>query len=201
MYHAKLMFVVMALLLSACQSVSQTSPAKQELAQIRTAIAIQYLQAQKPDLALKQIQMALAADPHHAKAIGVLAEIHHSDGSVANLQKARQLYEKALALAAADMALHHQYAMFLTDQKEYQAAIKHFEIAGEAIGYADRVVALENLAYLRIEQLRIRPTDEHYRAATYAIDRAIQAGSHLGVQMQQALNTAWLSSQQNSNTH
>ena len=148
------------------------------------------------DLAMQQTQMALDADPNHAKAIGVMARVYHSDGSVANLQKARQLYQKALAMDGTDMALHHQYAMFLTAQKEYQAAIQHFGIAGEHIGYADRVIALENLAYLKVEQVRMLPTDAHYQAATLAIDRAINAGSQLGDQMRQTLSAYWLSAHQ-----
>lgn len=192
MRHAKMM-IMMLPLLAACQSMPSVPAAKQDLARIRTEIALQYLHAGQLDLAMQQTQMALDADPNHAKAIGVMAQVYQSDGSATNLQKARQLYQKALVKDAADMALHHQYGMFLTAQKEYEAAIRHFSIAGEAIGYTDRVVALENLAYLRVEQVRMLPTDARYQAASDAIERAIGAGSQLGEQMRQTLSAYWLS--------
>lgn len=197
MHDAKMMIAVMVPLVSACQSVPEASATKQELARIRTEIALQYLQAGQLDQAMQQIQMALDADPNYPKAIGVMARVYQSDGSAANIQKARQLYDRALLLDATDMALHHQYALFLTAQKDYAAAIRHFGIAGEAIGYADRVVALENLAYLRVEEVRMLPTDDRYRVATHAIDRAISAGSQLGLQMRQTLSAYWLSTHSN----
>ncbi len=200
MHRAKMMMVMLPLL-AACQSMPPVSAAKQDLARIRTEIALQYLQAGQLDLAMQQTQMALDADPNHAKAIGVMARVYQSDGSVANLEKARQLYQKALAMDGTDMALHHQYAMFLTAQKEYQAAIEHFGIAGEHIGYADRVIALENLAYLKVEQVRMLPTDAHYQAAVLAIDRAISAGSQLGDQMHQTLSAYWLSPHHSHQIH
>lgn len=166
---------------SACQSVPNSPTAnadRHKIAQTRTALAEQYYQAGDLDNAKRQVDLALSAMPNHAQATAMLAMILAKEGSPANLSLAEQYFKQAIKSDGNDALVAFWYAMYLVQVGKLMQSAVWFEQAGSTLGFAGRVLALENLAYVRVQMWQNQPTPEHLQLAKSAIKRAIDAGSH-----------------------
>ncbi len=123
-----------------------------EIAQIRTALAGQYIRQKQLDAAERQLQMAFKAERRYAPAYDMMGVLLQQEGSPSNLQKAEQYFKKSIKLDSKFIQAHNNYGVYLSYMKRYPEAIQQFEIAGAALGYAGRTSALENLGrtYLKL---------------------------------------------------
>lgn len=166
---------------SACQSVPNSPVAngnQHKIAQTRTALAEQYYQAGDLDNAKRQVDLALSAMPNHAQATAMLAMILAKEGSPANLSLAEQYFKQAIKSDGNDALVAFWYAMHLVQTGRLSDSAAWFEKAGSTLGFDGRVLALENLAYVRVQMWQNQPTTKHLQLAKSAIKRAIDAGSH-----------------------
>ncbi len=116
-----------------------------DIAQIRTALAGQYIRQKQLDAAERQLQMAFKAEKHYAPAYDMMGVLLQQEGSPSNLQKAEKYFKKAIKIDTTFIQAHNNYGVYLSYMKRYPEAIKEFEIAGAALGYEGRTSALENL--------------------------------------------------------
>lgn len=166
---------------SACQSVPNLPTAnadRHKIAQARTALAQQYYQAGDLDNAKRQVDLALSAMPNHAQATAMLAMILAKEGSPANLSLAEQYFKQAIKSDGNDALIAFEYAMHLVQTGRLSDSAAWFEKAGSTLGFDGRVLALENLAYVRVQMWQNQPTAKHLQLAKSTIKRAIDAGSH-----------------------
>lgn len=154
--------VLMVFGLSACQSTSTTHPieststasrtsGKSQTAQLRTALAGQYIRDNRLDTAQQQLELAFAADSRYAPAYDMMGVLLQQEGSQINLQKADGYFRRAIELDPGLMQAHNNYGVYLFQMNRIQEAIRHFELAGAALGYEGRIDSLENLgrAYIK----------------------------------------------------
>lgn len=186
----RLLVLVMSVsALMACQTVPTTLKANGEphkIAQARTALAEQYYQAGDLDNAKRQVDLALSAMPNHAQATAMLAMILAKEGSPANVSLAERYFEQAIKQDRHDPMIAFWYAMYLVQVGKLMQSAVWFEQAGSTLGFAGRVLALENLAYVRVQMWQNQPTPEHLQLAKSATKRAVDAGSNNANLLRQA---------------
>lgn len=124
----------------------------QEIAQVRTAIAAEFIRDHKLDDAKRQLESALKANPKSASAHDMMGVLLQQEGSPINLAKAEGYFKKALSLDPNFDQAHNNYGVYLSQVKRYNEAITQFQIAGSSLGYEGRSDALENLGrtYLKL---------------------------------------------------
>ncbi len=163
-------FVVSCFSLTACQTTKtvnstnyQGTPAsfdsrkkrksdKKDIAEIRTALAGQYIRQGQLDAADRQLKIAFKANRRYAPAYDMMGVLLQQEGSQLNLKKAEKYFKKAIRLDRNFMQAHNNYGVYLSYMKRYPEAIQQFEIAGASLGYEGRTGALENLGrtYLKL---------------------------------------------------
>lgn len=148
-----------------------------QAAKLRVALAQEYYQVKNLDGAKRQLDMALAADERYASAYTMMAILLQSEGSQYNFNLAEEYFLKAIALDATDMFGYFYYALYLVEKGDTQQAAKYFEQVGSQLGYAGRLAALENLAYIYYQDWKKDPTQSNQLLADTALNRAMQAGS------------------------
>lgn len=138
-----------------------------EAARLRTAIAGQYIQERKLDNAQRELQRAFESDPRYAPAYDMMGVLLQQDGSPISLQKADGFFKKAISLDPDFTQAHNNYGVYLSQMKQYNAAMQQFEIAGSTLGYAGRSKALENLG---TTALKLNQPDKAVQAFNKALD-------------------------------
>ncbi|SIR91415.1 type IV pilus assembly protein PilF [Moraxella cuniculi DSM 21768] len=172
------MVLVILMSLSACQSTpSGTNHNNQSLAVIYTEIAEQLLVAGEIDAAKNQLDRVFKLNKNHAAAYRVLANIYQATQDDAYKQQARTLYKKAIALNETDMQNYMDYGLYLVQLGEYDEALQQFAKPSKEIGYAARLMAIENMAFIEYKKLQTLATAEQLNRAKTALYRAVQAGS------------------------
>ncbi len=138
-----------------------------EAAKIRTAIAGQYIRERKLDNAQRELQRALESDSRYAPAYDMMGVLLQQEGSLSNLQKAQGFFKKAISLDPEFTQAHNNYGVYLSQMKQYNAAMQEFEIAGSTLGYEGRGRALENLGSVA---LKLNQPEKALQAFTKALD-------------------------------
>ena len=116
-----------------------------EIADIRTQMAAQYLQHNQLDDAKLQLEKALAANERYAPAYDMMGVLLQTEGSALNVAKAESYFRQAITLQPQLMKARNNYGVYLAQLGRYDEALIQFEIAGTALGYEGRIKALENL--------------------------------------------------------
>ncbi len=120
-----------------------TAPAKSEKsARIRLELAEGYYQRGQPQVALGEVQQALAEDPGYVPAYTMQALIHMSLGEN---DQAETSFRKALSLAPDNPDTLHNYGWFLCSNKRYKESFEMFRRALAVQGY--RNAQRTDLAY------------------------------------------------------
>lgn len=147
---------------------SQRTTDRTQLAQVRTALAAQYIGERKLDDAQRQLEIALKADPRYAPAYDMMGNLLSAEGSPINLKKADEYFRKAISIDPNFVQARNNYGVYLSTTNRHQEAIEQFNIASSTLGYEGRVSALENLGrtYLKIG---------NEKAAEEAFNRALDA--------------------------
>lgn len=155
---------VLAMLLSACQTTTPTSnnttatyagagSDRTEAARIRTQLAAQYIRERKLDIALQQLEIAMASDARYAPAYDMMGVLLQTEGSARNMARADEYFRKALGIDPNFSQSRNNYGVYLSAMGKYNEAIAQFEIAGTTLGYEGRAASLENMgrAYLALK--------------------------------------------------
>lgn len=176
-----LILAVLVVALTGCQSTPsghssdvRAVSAKSQLAQVRTALAGQYISERKLDDAKQQLEIAFQADSRYAPAYDMMGNLLSEEGSQINLAKADEYFKKALSIDPNFTQARNNYGVYLSKVGRYTEAIEQFNIAGSTLGYMGRSSSLENLGltYLKIG-------DE--KSAENAFNRALEIDSELVV--------------------
>lgn len=138
------LMLVFGVSLLACQS-QQQSADRAHIAQIRTAMAGQYLLVGQLDEAKRQLDVAMAADADFAPSHDMMGVLLQSEGSAENLQLAEGYFLKAIQLDPNFMRAYNNYGVYLSQMGRTKEALTYFERAGSSLGYEGRIQALENL--------------------------------------------------------
>ncbi|MDO8414982.1 MAG: type IV pilus biogenesis/stability protein PilW [Agitococcus sp.] len=109
-------------------------------ARARVAIAAEYIQTNKPELALQSLERALELDPKSAEAHNVMGVLLEKDD---DFVKAEQNYRKALSLKPEYPQARNNYGVLLYRLKRYKEAMEQFSIAAADLSYERRETALE----------------------------------------------------------
>jgi len=109
-------------------------------ARARVAIAAEYIQTNRPELALQSLQRALELDPKSPEAHNVMGVLLEKDD---DFIKAEQNYRKALSLKSEYPQARNNYGVLLYRLKRYKEAMEQFSIAAADLSYERREVALE----------------------------------------------------------
>lgn len=155
---------VLTMLLSACQTTTPTSnnttatyagtgSDRTEAARIRTQLAAQYIRERKLDIALQQLEIAMASDARYAPAYDMMGVLLQTEGSARNMARADEYFRKALGIDPNFSQSRNNYGVYLSAMGKYNEAIAQFEIAGTTLGYEGRAASLENMgrAYLALK--------------------------------------------------
>ncbi|WP_227430729.1 type IV pilus biogenesis/stability protein PilW [Psychrobacter sp. I-STPA6b] len=160
--RATLIASVAIMVLSGCQSTSvdgvtptsryatTTEPTgytsdPNKVAQVRTAMAAQFIRQNELDSAQRQLEKAFSANSRYAPAYDMMGILLQQEGSEINLAKADGFFKRAIELDPQFMQARNNYGVYLSQMGRYNDAIEHFEVAGAALGYEGRIGALENL--------------------------------------------------------
>lgn len=126
---------------------------KTEVARIRTSLAAQYIRENKLDIALQQLETAMASDARYAPAYDMMGVLLQAEGSSRNMARADEFFKKALAIDPNFSQSRNNYGVYLSRMGKYAEAIGQFEVAGSTLGYEGRSASLENMgrAYLALK--------------------------------------------------
>lgn len=161
--------------LTACQSMPDSQNAtyntqesnRDEVAQVRTSLAAQYIKEGKLDAAKRQLETAFSANAQYAPAYDMMGVLLQTEGSAVNLRRADEYFRRAIALDGSFMPARNNYGVYLAQMGNHQQAIAQFEIAGAALGYEGRTRALENLG---MSYNKVGDTNRAKQAFIRAID-------------------------------
>ena len=180
-YKHKTPWIVLLLLpVFALPSLGQTSASKPDEIALHTRLAQQYLQQQRPDLALPELQKLVALDPGNADARGNLGVLLFFRGdykdavpqlrAAVNLQPGLWKLQALLGLGEADLGDS------ATSQADLETAFPHLKDekiqrqVGEAlIGDYTAKEDLEKAATVTSTLLADNPTDSHLLYTSYRI--------------------------------
>jgi len=98
----------------------------QRRAELRLQLAVGYFQQGQPEVALGEVNQALAADPNHAQAYNLRGLIYMR---MDEPEKAEDSFRRAIALKPRDADARHNYGWLLCQQKRYADATQQFEAA------------------------------------------------------------------------
>lgn len=121
---------------------------KNEVAQVRTQLAAQYIAERKLDIAKRQLETALASDNRYAPAYDMMGVLLQTEGSPANLAAADEYFKKAIALDPDFVQAYNNYGVYLSLVGKDREAVQYFQKAGSTLGYESRTKALENLGLI-----------------------------------------------------
>lgn len=117
--------LVLALLVAGCTSQpvrEGTDPEKS--AALNAELGLRYMLQGKNDLALEKLERALRHDPESVEAHHYLAELYRR---LDKPGKAEDHYREALGLDPKASAVRNNFAVFLCDRGDYDAAMRQFE--------------------------------------------------------------------------
>lgn len=124
----------------------------------RLELAAAYFTGGKPDIALHELDRALALSPNRADVMGlrglVLMQLGDNDGAEKNLRD-------ALRIEPDDPSLQNNMGWLLCQKGQYDRAMTYFDRALSAKSYASPAKALVNAGLCRMRQGQLA-SGEHY---------------------------------------
>lgn len=145
--------LILSLTLQGCQTTqSNLKQDPKKSAEVRTQIAAEYIRSGDLDAAKRSLDEALQKDDRDATANMMMGVLLQQEGSPSNLEKADRYFKRAVSLNSTDAQIRNNYGRYLYQLGRYNEAEKQLQIAGSALGYDQRAMALENLGqtYLRL---------------------------------------------------
>ncbi len=166
-----LVIVLVALLLAACASNSQTGnstnyseTALTERARAHSDLAAAYFQQNKYEIALTEFTEAIKIDPTYSPAYNGLGLVYAALGEDA---KADANFLKAIQVQPNSSEAHNNYGSFLCARKRYDESIPHFLAAVK-----NPLYATPNLAYANAGICSARKND--MKSAEIYLTKALQ---------------------------
>ena len=141
----------------------QASPA--DRARMHTDLAGGYYERAQMDIAIEELNLAVAIDPAYAPAYNVYGLIYAMLGDD---RKAEQSFERALALAPNDSDVHHNWGWYLCQHKREREALAQFEIAVANSLYRTPEIALVNAGRCAQTIGEIRVAESYFHRALAA---------------------------------
>jgi len=141
----------------------QTPPA--ERARMHTDLAAGYYERGQMDVAIDELNLAVALDLNYAPAYNIYGLVYSVLGED---RKAEQNFERALQLAPNDSDIHHNWGWYLCQHKREREALEQFEIAVRNPLYRTPEIALDNAGRCAITIGEIRLADSYFRRALVA---------------------------------
>ena len=148
------LMLVTTAILTGCQTTASSTPYKKDPVksiQVRTQLAGEHLRNGDLDAAKRSLDQALEYDARDSNANMMMGILLQQEGSPINLEKAETYFKRAISSDADNAQAHNNYGTYLYRLGRYDDAIEQLTIAGAALGYEQRYLALENLGrvYLR----------------------------------------------------
>jgi type IV pilus assembly protein PilF len=141
----------------------QASPA--ERARMHTDLAGGYYERAQMDIAIEELNLAVATDPGYAPAYNVYGLVYAVLGDD---RKAEQSFQRALELAPNDSDVHHNWGWYLCQHKREREALAQFEIAVSNALYRTPEIALLNAGRCAQTIGEIRVAESYFRRALAA---------------------------------
>ena len=141
----------------------QVSPA--ERAKMHTNLAGGYYERAQMDIAIEELNVAVATDPGYAPAYNVYGLVYAVLGDD---RKAEQSFERALELAPNDSDIHHNWGWYLCQHKREREALAQFDLAVRNPLYRTPEVALVNAGRCAITLGDMRLAESYFRRALVA---------------------------------
>ena len=136
------------------------SPA--DRARMHTDLAGGYYERAQMDIAIEELNIAVATDPGYAPAYNLYGLVYAVLGDD---RKAEQSFERALALAPNDSDVHHNWGWYLCQHKREREALAQFEIAVANSLYRTPEIALVNAGRCAQTIGEIRVAESYFRRA------------------------------------
>ena len=133
-----------------------------ERARMHTELAGGYYERAQMDIAIEELNLAVATDPGYAPAYNVYGLVYAVLGDD---RKAVQNFERALALAPNDSEIHHNWGWYLCEHKREREALEQFEIAVRNSLYRTPEIALVNAGRCAQTIGEIRVAESYFRRA------------------------------------
>ena len=118
----------------------QMAPAT-DRARLHTDLAVGYYERGQMDVAINELNQAVAADPSYAPAYNIFGLVY---AVIGDDRKAEESFTHALALTPNDSDIHHNWGWYLCQHKREAEAIQQFEIAVQNRLYRTPEIALVN---------------------------------------------------------
>ena len=161
-------FVATTLLLSGCQTSSSSTPYKKDPAkslQVRTQLAAEHLRNGDLDAAKRSLDQALEHDWRDSNANMMMGILLQQEGSKLNLDKADSYFKRAISSDPDNAQARNNYGTYLYRLERYNDAIEQLSIAGAALGYEQRYLALENLGRVYLRQGDVLNAEKTFKQA------------------------------------
>lgn len=160
------------LLLSAvvvgCTANGPRDAKSQEAASIYTELGVSYMQENRPDIALSNLQRALELDPSSVDAHNAIAILYDR---LNRPGEADRYYSRAVELAPENSQILNNFGVFLCNRGRYQEALKRFEQALENPVYRKAALAMTNAGNCLLKADRSAEAEGWYRKALKADPR------------------------------
>lgn len=138
----------------------QASPA--ERARMHTDLAGGYYERAQMDIAIEELNIAVATDPGYAPAYNVYGLVYAVLGDD---RKAEQSFQRALELAPNDSDIHHNWGWYLCQHKREREALVQFETAVQNSLYRTPEIALVNAGRCAQTIGEVRLAESYFRRA------------------------------------
>src|SRR6202795_4837421 len=141
----------------------QASPA--DRARMHTDLAGGYYERAQMDIAIEELNLAVATDPGYAPAYNLYGLVYAVLGDD---RKAEQSFERALALAPNDSDVHHNWGWYLCQHKREREALAQFEISVRNPLYRTPEIALVKAGRCAMALGEVRKSEMYLRRALAA---------------------------------
>lgn len=148
--------------LTACAGNAKKAEEAQDLADTHIRLGLGYMQQGKKDLALTNLDKAVAVAPQYASAHNAIAILYVELGE---FEQADQHYRKAVELDPKDPNARNNYGAFLCDQRRYQEAYAQFEAAVKNPMYKTPELASENAGLCAMREQNFTHAEQSFRKA------------------------------------
>ncbi|HEY2862966.1 MAG TPA: type IV pilus biogenesis/stability protein PilW [Casimicrobiaceae bacterium] len=133
-----------------------------ERARLHTDLGAGYYERGQMDIAISELNAALAIDSNYAPAYNIFGLVYAVLGED---RKAEQNFERALQLAPNDPDIHHNWGWYLCQHKRQREAIAQFELAVADPLYRTPETALVNAGRCAQAINDVRAAEGYFRRA------------------------------------
>ncbi|MEX1197455.1 MAG: type IV pilus biogenesis/stability protein PilW [Pseudohongiellaceae bacterium] len=176
-YAAFLPLLLSASLLGACVTSTQggfnVRSSQERALQDYIELAAGYYAADDLVSAKRHVDNALAIDRRSAEAHNVRALIHQREGEH---ELARDTFEYAIRQDPSNSRVRNNFAAFLYEREEYQAAYEQLQVVADDTEYRSRPQAFQNLGLAAVAAGHREEAREAFRRAL-DLDRTLQRSS------------------------